>query len=286
MTKISISNLIILSLLLISCSSLQSAAASKEMYFVTVSDTEHFPWLQYLIESILKHNSSNVAKIAVFDLGLTQSEIDALQSIDVVQVYPIEDINPEMRKKFVARSSGRLVRGWYSWKPVVFYQSLQMFPYFFYVDAGVELAGPSDDIFNEIQKEGYCFFESDGSPTYPTATNHVKKLFDLDHPNNQWILQQHSISGATQGISRALLHSYVEPVYELATDIKNFEDDGSAAWGFGGARHDQTLFSIFASMLHLKAYSASSGEKYFHRRKHNENNPELIEHGKKHKLWG
>lgn len=277
---------IILSLFIATLCSVQSPTLCREMYFVTVSDSEHFPWLQRLITSILKHNASNVSKIAVFDLGLTPCEIDTLHQIDVLQVYPLEDVNPEMRKKFVARPNGRLVRGWYSWKPVVFYQALQMFPYFIYADSGVEIAAPSDDIFDEIQREGYCFFESDGSPTYPTATNHVRKLFDLDNPQNQWILMQRSLSGSTQGLSRAVLHSYVEPVYRLAANIKNFEDDGTAPWGFGGARHDQTLFSIVASSLHLKIHPLHYREKYFHNRKHNECDPALVEHGKKHNLWG
>lgn len=259
---------------------------SNEMYFVTVSDTEHFPWVQRLIESIIKYNTPFVSKIAVFDLGLTQSEIDTLNELEVVQVYPLKDVNPDMRKKFVARPNGRLVRGWYSWKPAVFYEALQLFPYFIYADSGVEVAAPSHDIFHEIEKQGYCFFESDGSPTHPTATTHVKKLFDLDNPKNQWILMERSLSGSTQGLSRAVLHSYVEPVYQLAADIKNFEDDGSAPWGFGGARHDQTLFSIVASSLHLRVHPLSYREKYFHNRKHNERDPLFIEHGKKHKLWG
>lgn len=262
-----------------------SVHSSKEMYFVTVSDTEHFPWLQRLIESILKYNGTNVSQIAVFDLGLTQSEIRTLYQNDRVQVYSIQEMNPDIYTKFAARPNGRLVRGWYSWKPIVFYQALQLFPYFFYLDAGLEILAPSDDLFNEIQKTGYCIFESDGSCIYPTVTNHVKKLFDLDNPNNRWILESKSLSGGIQGLSRVMLHDYVEPMYRLAADIKNFQDDGSAPWGFGGARHDQTLFSIFANKLHLKIHPLWYREKYIGTRKHNETNAALIEHGKIHKLW-
>jgi len=286
MLNASTSKMIVLSLAIVAFAPLHSSTMSKDMYFVTVSDTEHFPWLQRLIESILKYNSSNVSKIAVFDLGLTQSEIDTLNRVDVVQVYPIEDVNPEMRKKFVARPNGRLARGWYSWKPVVFYQALQLFPYFLYLDAGIEVISPSDDIFDEIKRNGYCFFESDGSPIFPSVTTYVKKLFDLDDQNNQWISGQRSLSGGIQGVSNALLHAYIKPMYHLAANFKNFEDDGSAPWGFGGARHDQTLFSIFAAKLHLGLHSLAYREKYLSTRKHNESNAALIEHGKIHKLWG
>ena len=41
-------------------------------------------------------------------------------------------------------------------------------------------------------------------------------------------------------------------MYELAKDITFFEDDGSCPKGFGWARHDQTLFSVFVNRLGME----------------------------------
>ena len=300
MTKYHIFKLAILLCITATFSNTICTVPSKEMYFVTVADSEHFPWLQGLIESILKYNYTKVAKIAVFDLGLLQSEIQTLKQIKFVEVYPIEDTNPDMRTKFVVRTNGRLAKGWYSWKPVVFYQALKLFPYFLYLDSGVEVVAPVDKIFDEIQQEGYYLFDC-SYILYPFVTDHVKQLFELDKVENQWILEQNGISAGIQGISRSMLDSYVMPIYQLTFDIKNFQDDGTASWGYGFARHDQTLFSIFARKLNLKLHPLFCNPKkirvgdtkiyfgalkHFKLRKHIEKNAARLEHAKKHNLLG
>lgn len=276
------------------------AYGSSEMYFVTVSDTEHFPWLQGLIESILKYNYVSTAHIAVFDLGLTPNQIDELNRIKTVRVYDIENANAEMRQKFEVRRSGRLARRWYSWKPAVFRQALELFPYFLYIDAGIEVMAPLDAIFDEIQKEGYYLYDCPHL-IFPVVTDYVAELFKLDNPENSWILEENCISGALQGISRSLLDSYVEPMYQLASDIKNFQDDGTAAWGYGFARHDQVLFSIFVRQLGLKVHPLNCNPrkirvgdqkiyfgvlKHFKLRKHTEKDARLLQHARIHKLLG
>jgi len=258
-------------------------AQANDMYIVTSADTEHFPWLQVLIRSTIQHNYAKLSEIAVFDLGLTQSDIETLKSMPFVRVYQIEEVNPDIRKKFLVRSNGRLARGWYSWKPVIFYQALQMFPYFFYIDSSIEVIAPLDDIFDEIKREGY-YLVGAGHPILPHATNRVKQLFDLDLEENKWILDQQSISAGIQGISRALLDSYIIPIYILAANIKNFEDDGSAPTGFGGSRHDQPLFSTLAAKLHLKINANCA--KYLALKKNGVNNDPFYEHAVKHNLIG
>lgn len=158
-----------------------------------------------------------------------------------------------MRKKFEVRTNGRLARGWYSWKPVVFYQALKLFPYFLYLDSGIEVSAPLDAIFDEIEQNGYYLFDC-SHLICPVITDHVKRLFELDRNENQWILEENCISGGIQGISRSLVDSYVLPIYRLASEIRNFEDDGTATWGYGFARHDQTLFGVFARKLKLKTH--------------------------------
>jgi hypothetical protein len=258
---------------------------AKDMYFVTVCDTEHFPWVCGLIESIVKHNRANVHTIAVFDLGLTGQEIKKLKKMKHVEVHVIQDANPDMRKKFKVRANGRLARGWYSWKPVVFHQALSLFPYFLYIDSGIEVTRPLNDIFSDIVKQGYCLFESSHT-ILPTVTQHVLQLFDLDDDAHRSILHANSISAGIQGISRAVSDNYVTPMYHLAADITNFQDDGSAAGGFGWARHDQTLFSIIARDAQFKIHPFSRIFNYFTLKKHNERDRQRLRHAENHKLLG
>jgi hypothetical protein len=90
-------------------------------------------------------------------------------------------------------------------------------------------------------------------------------------------------------------------MYQLAAHIENFEDNGSAYWGYGFARHDQTLFSIFVRKLRLKTHPlyccpkkirVGSSKiyfgalKYFKLRKHIEKNATRLEHAKTHNLLG
>src|SRR5207244_2531458 len=100
--------------------------------------------------------------------------------------------------KFIVRTNGRLARGWYSWKSAVFYQALQLFPYFLYLDSGIEVVAALDGIFDEIQQKGYYLFDCPHL-IYPCVTNHVRQLFELDHDENRWILEENCISSGIQG---------------------------------------------------------------------------------------
>ena len=88
---------------------------------------------------------------------------------------------------------------------------------------------------------------------------------------------------------------------KLAADIKNFEDDGTAYWGYGFARHDQTLFSIFARKLGLKTHHLFPNPrkirvndrkiyfgilKHFKFRKHNERDAARLKHAETNNLLG
>lgn len=114
-------------------------------------------------------------------------------------------------------------------------------------------------------------------------------------------MEQNTISAGIQGVSRALYDSYILPVYTLASEIKNFEDNGTAAWGYGFARHDQTLFTFFARKLGLTLHPFYCNPKklrygskkiyfgvlkWFKLRKHHEKDPNIIAHAQEHMLLG
>lgn len=227
---------------------------NRPMNFVTVADTEHFPWVMILLKSIAEHTKHVPSYALVFDLGLKAEEIAAIESCGA-KVCAIERVHPDITKKFVVNSQGRLVRGWYAWKPVAMKQALEYFPYFLYIDAGRKLIGPVDEIFLTIFEEGYFFLDT-GHTIRPTVTQKVKDMLHLDMPQNNWMLDELSIDAGVQGISEDVYEDYIKPLYTLAHRLEYFEDDGTAPWGFGGARHDQTLFSIQARMLDYKVHKA------------------------------
>lgn len=218
----------------------------KPLYFVTVADEEHFPWLNILIRSIKKYNPSHEMRILVFDLGLHEDQIKQLEEDPIIAVSTLEQTNPYITQKFVVRSNGRLARGWYSWKPVAIKQAFEYFPYFLYIDAGKRITGPSDDIFHLIEEQGYFLLDVEHEIA-PMTTNTAREYFNI--PKDCPFLKQNGLEAGIQGLSLKVYDEYVLPMYHLSYNIHLFEDDGTAPWGFGGARHDQTLFSIRARLL-------------------------------------
>ncbi|MBD3231188.1 hypothetical protein GF322_00845 [Candidatus Dependentiae bacterium] len=242
----------------------------NELFFCTASDSDFFGCLIQLIGSIHKTNFDKTKKIAVFDLGLTGKQRDYLNTIDKVEVFDVEKTHPDILKKFDINKFGKKARGWYAWKPVVFKQALDMFDYFLYVDAGTIILKPLDNLFYYIQKKGYFLLEdqpwhikyldsqenvilnkNEEFKIKDLCTQHVLNIFNLNSKKNNWIAQSKGIISGVQGLSKALYQNYVLPIYELTKDLKNFQDDGSARYGFGWARHDQSIFSIFSRFLKL-----------------------------------
>ncbi len=229
----------------------QNAHPSKVFhYYSTAADERHFGMLMQLIGSIHKNDFEHLDEIAVFDLGLTQEQKDELLTIEKTKVYPIEQVHPDICKYVQTDASGRSVRGSFAWKPVVMKASLEMFPYFLYLDSGTLILRSPDTLFKHIQETGYYLMQIP-FPIEERITKPVveKVLSKFSQEKQKVLLQPNSfmIDAGFQGVSRKLYESYVLPVYQLASDLTLFTDDGSARLGFGAARHDQTLFSIFAN---------------------------------------
>jgi hypothetical protein len=118
-----------------------------------------------------------------------------------------------------------------------------------------------DDVFKYIQDHGYLLTQDQvwciGGKNVQFkigehCTKYVVDEFKLNTPENLWILQAPNVYAAIQGLSKEKMYdSYVMPTYECAKDLRNFQDDGSSPYGFGWARHDQTVYSIFARKLKL-----------------------------------
>ncbi|MBS0603942.1 MAG: hypothetical protein JSS60_02775 [Verrucomicrobia bacterium] len=228
--------------------------------FATATDTEHYRWTLNLIAGIHRYHFAELGEIAVYDLGLTPEERSSLNSLSFVQVYDVEQTNPDMFKKFTVNKQGKIARGWYSWKPVVIKQAMDLFADFIYLDSGISLTGPLDLWFDEVRERGYFFIDCGHTIGRMTPKPLIEK-FHLDSPENKWILKSKGISSGIQGLSRMLYASYVMPCFVLSSNIANFQDDGSCPKGFGWARHDQTIFSIQARLNDFQVNEVIKGGK-------------------------
>ena len=228
--------------------------AVDSLIFVTASDTEHYEWTRNLISGIHRYHE-NTQQIAVFNLGLTDSEKKDLEELAYVQVYEVEKTNPLILEKFQVNRSGKIARGLYSWKPVVLKQASSLFPLFFYIDSGITITGSLTPLFAHTEENG-SFLIDCGHDIERMTTKPIIEYFDLKKRDNAHILKSSGISAGFQGITRSLYTTYIFPLYEMAKEIEFFVDNGSAKKGFGYARHDQTLFSIKARLLNLTIHRA------------------------------
>ena len=222
-------------------------------YFCTACDSRYFLNLLNLIGSIHDVCFKNLGEIVVFDLGLTEQQIEQLRKIAKVSVHKIKHSNPKLLKYFKVSNFGKTVPGWYAWKFVVLEQALELFPYVLWLDSGTTILKPLDDLFKYIQQSGYflCtmgdekFYNQFSHPIKWGTTEYVKKEFELLSSEKKWILDQEPLLSGLIGISRKALKYLVEPLCKYAENLKLFEDHGTAPNGFGTARHDQTILSIF-----------------------------------------
>ena len=234
--------------------------AYKPLYFCTASDTKFFKILKSFIGSVHKTNFDHLGEIAVFNLGLTKKQINEINSMQKVHVYEVERTHPDIIKQVKVDLGGRTVPGWYAWKPVAIKQALDMFPYVLWQDAGNVVLKPLDDLFEHIRQNGYLLL-CGGRKNKNHTTQYLIKKFKLDQEDRKYVLDQNQCSaGSALGISRDNYTAYNEfilPIYELTKDLRNFSDDGTCPGGFGRARHDQTVFSIFTSLLKLNLMRTS-----------------------------
>lgn len=230
------------------------AKAVGPYYVCTCADSTFFPFLINLINSVHRYNFDQLGELAVFNLGLTKDQVSELSRIEKISVHEVEQTHPDLFKHFDTRPDRvKRVRGWYAWKPVALKQALELFPYMVYMDSGMMVLGPIDELFEHIWKHGYLLTGSGWSIKWMT-TKHVIKIFDLLSSERNWILDEsvESLHGAFFGLTREWKNDFIMPLYELAHDLRHFMDDGTTPNGFGTGRHDQTLFSIQARLLGME----------------------------------
>jgi len=251
-------------------------------YYCTAADKKFYDRLKNLIGSIHQFDFENLSEIAVFDLGLKSEQRAELKKMQKVSLHEVEITHPDILKEFVISPGKRRTIGHFAWKPVVIKQALELFPYVLYLDAGVTVLKQLDDLFDCINQRGYFFlvipdFTYKGIKNWVSVENRATKrviqtlLNDVNNEQRMAILRKANIVAGVQGLTRALLNDYVLPLYQNSYDISLFEDDGSAPLGWGEARHDQILSSIYVhrigyilNELGWSTIEISTGNKHVH----------------------
>ena len=243
-----------------SCEFVQPSSFQKNAHFYCTSADERFlPVLMRLLASIFKNDDEYLGEIAIFDLGFSPKQRALLNNMQKVKVYELEKAHPDILTHFITSPEGRKVRGWFAWKPVAIKQALDVYPYILYLDAGMEVFKPLGNVFEHIRQQGYFLIDAGPYSIESRITKSVlqKLVSCLKQEEQQLVLLPSTrlISAGIQGLTRALYNDYVFPVYQHASDLSLFADDGSARLGFGAGRHDQIIFSIYAYLNNLKIYS-------------------------------
>lgn len=233
-----------------------SLIANDPYYFCTAANSSYFKPLLTLIGGIHRYHYDQLGQIAVFDLGLTSSQIRQLEKIEKLIVLQVEKKNPDVLTVFSSNLEGKTVPGWYSWKPVCIKMALDRYPDILWIDAGTTVFNPLDNLFTYIRKQGYFFHNGSVHSFSSQCTNYVKEKYNLYSEHNQWILDDmiFGMECGIMGITKKIYEDFVFPIYEIAADIRSFEDDGSAEGGFGHSRHDQTIFSMIALLNGYKIH--------------------------------
>lgn len=226
------------------------------LYFCTAADQKYYTQLLNLIGSIHKVHFDDLGEISVYNLGLSEQQRHELGHIKKVKLYEVEKTNPDIIKPFLTASCGRFVPGWFAWKPVIIKQSLDRFPYTLYLDAGHVVLRPLYDLFDYIKSHGYFVYDT-GLLIGEWITKFIVDTFDLNSEARKWILKDGRFLDASMlGFSResSVYNDMVLPAYNYSRDLRYFEDDGSSHKGFGGGRHDQTIFGVLALLLRLDMF--------------------------------
>lgn len=226
-----------------------------EQYYCTAANSKYFNNLLNLIGSIHKTNFDNLKEIAVYNIGMTQIELEKLNTIQKIKTYEVELTHPDLLKSFKTTTCGKEVPGWYAWKPVILKQSLDMFPYVLYIDAGLGVLRSVDNLFRYINCHKYFLGRLRPHSVWAQTNEYLKSKFELQKPENEWVIFQDPIVGFIIGASKEAKDILINPFYEFTKELRNFEDDGSCPGGFGHYRHDQSILSVYGHLNRLTTHS-------------------------------
>lgn len=243
---------------------------SYPQYYCTGANSSYYPHLLHLIGTIHKHNFHQLQEIAVFDLGMSQEEINHLRLIQKVKVHTLKKTHPELLNYFhIPAGYKTTFFGWYAWKPVAIKQSLEEFPYVLWIDAGSTVCRPLDKLFEYIDKNKYfiCTIgDPNTPPLWPIGMRTTKFLADQigleSNADKNWICAQECVMGGIIGVSQDGQQYFLNDMYQMSKDLRHYADDGTAPGGWAIASHDQSVLSLLAYTRHLNVFKQDPYQKF------------------------
>lgn len=226
---------------------------------ITSASNKFFPNLLNLIGSI-KQNYPNHPPILVWDLGLFPTFQAELAGIGGVIVVPIPPFISFWRKC-------------YTWKTYIFTKPFTDIS--LYLDAGTQILKPLDEVFTQIEKDGYLAV-SQGQSCYLFVPKEYLTTLSMDEDN----LQKEVVTAGIFGFSRH--HAGIQKVIKATHDAslsglclgfsptEQWKNKGKNRTffirGCKTFRHDTTLLSIFLHKIMPDAkitdLSLFSGDKH------------------------
>ena len=82
------------------------------MNICTAADAIYFRHLLNFIGSLHKTNYDQLQVLMVYNLGLTEEQIQYLKHIEKLEVHEVRKVNPDILKHFVVHPNGKSVPGW------------------------------------------------------------------------------------------------------------------------------------------------------------------------------
>lgn len=167
--------------------------------------------------------------IAVYDLGLSALERAILAKVENVQIRQVPPFCPHY-----------LDADNFAWKTAAVCEALEYGEAVLWLDAGIELQGPIDDLFETIETDGYLFNITPlNQPNCKIGNlSHARSLSLLD-ADSDFVRNSYMVNGGVMGYLRG------HPASGIARAAMEYAADPEIIVGPREThRHDQTIYSV------------------------------------------
>ncbi|CAH1786603.1 unnamed protein product [Owenia fusiformis] len=222
------------------------ARKTLEVVIVTAASARYFYALKNFVGSV--HYWERKRRIAVFNIGLTQAQVEQIKywcNVDIHWEWGIP------RSKRMASKDP-----WeFNWKPFVLTEAIDTYSAILYSDAGSDVRAPLDSIDNILLNDKYFFVN--GQDLDMTSLGHEETFRYFGKNKSQSIFKNKpSYAGGLQGYVKSykIDNLIIKPLLECARSTRCMSPKGSSSINH---RYDQTALSIilYSSGLQITAHT-------------------------------
>jgi hypothetical protein len=197
---------------------------------ITATNSPYFDSLLTLISSIHEFSFHTVDEIIVFDLGLTENELNHLEKIEKIRVVKFTAEEMNSHPHFMTPK-------WHVYKLTCLKNGLNIAENILWLDSGVCALSSVDVIFNKIEEDD-IFLVSDTHLTSTYVHNECRRIMSATESElNSKILSSGILGYKTNGKYRKIIEeSYT---YSLIQGCCDGDQENH--------RHDQSILSILSS---------------------------------------